>query len=109
MFDDYVFSGGLKGTYTFMWSNRLTAAAGQCRTSIKDGNRRGVIKLSSKLCTSFSRVLDTLAHEIAHLAAWVFEGYSKGHGNTWKCYAFKLLKHFPELGVITRLNQSKQV
>lgn len=48
------------------------------------------------------RLRDTLIHELCHAACWIFDGISEGHGPSWKNWANKAMKKFPELPIIKR-------
>lgn len=54
------------------------------------------IELSEKVVTSADRLRCTLIHELCHAATWVHTG-GKGHGVTWKLWASRAQKVFPEL------------
>ena len=108
MIDNNVFQGKLSGSYKFTWSRKLTSTAGKCKPIIHNGKKCGIIKLSSHLCNTFQRILETIAHEICHLAAWIFDNY-KGHGKIWKTYVLRVSKRFPELSSISRCHTYRKI
>lgn len=69
------FDGRLPPDTAIVWSNRLRTTAGRAWIEESTGGTIClVIELSAKLLSSTSRLADTLAHEMCHLAAWVLEG-----------------------------------
>lgn len=63
--------------------------------------RTARLELSEKVLTSADRLRCTLIHEMCHAATWVFDG-DKGHGATWKSWANKVNRIFPELPTVER-------
>lgn len=58
-----------------VWNNRLRSTAGRVQIDVAAGAASDVlIELSPKLITSEPRLVNTLAHEMCHVAAWVLEG-----------------------------------
>lgn len=86
------------------WNKKLTNTAGRCCLTKKKGTRTARIDLSDKVLTSADRLRCTLIHEMCHAATWIFDG-EDGHGRTWKSYAHKANKMFPELPKINVCHQ----
>lgn len=71
---------GLEG-WVFRVNNRLSRALGRCVR----GHKGKFIEIGGAYIRSASHedIMDTIAHEIAHAAAWDFDGHW-GHGKEWK-------------------------
>lgn len=78
------------------WNKKLLNTAGRCNNSKKNGERKCHVELSDKVLTSADRLRCTLIHELCHAATWLFHG-ENGHGSTWKRWAAKANRIFPEL------------
>lgn len=74
------------------------------KTFSANKERTAWIELSEKVLTSADRLRCTLIHEMCHAATWLCEGET-GHGRTWKAWAAKAKKVFPELPEINVCHQ----
>ncbi|KAK4685919.1 hypothetical protein P7C73_g4216, partial [Tremellales sp. Uapishka_1] len=75
------------------WSSRLLTTAGtatESRKKLPDGTtkREAKIVLSIKVLSEKSQILNTVAHEMCHLASWIISNERKNpHGKVFKsCY-----------------------
>ena len=69
------FHGQLPSDLTIRWNKRLRSTAGRVRIDVATRDASGIeIELAPKLITSLPRLVDTLAHEMCHVAAWLLEG-----------------------------------
>ncbi|CAO1382378.1 unnamed protein product [Diamesa serratosioi] len=98
LYNDKVFDNRLEVPVS--WNKKLTNTAGRCNNSRKSGDRQSTIDLSEKVLTSADRLRCTLIHEMCHAATWIING-ENGHGATWKSYAAKAMRTFPELPKIS--------
>ncbi|KAL5275451.1 ACRC family protein [Megaselia abdita] len=98
LYNKKVFNGELQVPIT--WNKKLLTTAGRCMTTKKAGVRSSRIEMSDKVCTSADRLRCTLIHELCHAATWNFSEEG-GHGATWKNWAKKANKAFPELPFIS--------
>lgn len=98
IYNKKVFNEELKVPIT--WNKKLLTTAGRCNTRKKAGVRVAEIEMSEKVCTSTDRLRCTLIHELCHASTWIFSEES-GHGATWKNWAEKANRAFPELPLIT--------
>ncbi|TYJ57273.1 hypothetical protein B9479_002006 [Cryptococcus floricola] len=95
---------------TIEWNSRLLKTAGmarQRRPVLKDGNVSTVylIELSEKVLTDESRIKNTLAHEMCHLATWAISGDLKNpHGKHFKSWANAVMNVRGDIEVTTRHN-----
>lgn len=83
------FGGRLPVSVPIRLSNRMRSRLGQMVPGEIDGRRRVLeIALNVDLMVSGNghARLDTLVHEMAHAADWLFDG-EVGHGPTWKWWA----------------------
>lgn len=83
------FAGRLPATVPIRLSNRMRSRLGQMVPGEIDGRRRVLeIALNVDLMISGNgrARLDTLVHEMAHAADWLFDA-EVGHGPTWKWWA----------------------
>lgn len=99
----------LADTVKLKWSGRLTTTAGITRLQQERQNgllkRVAAIELSTHVVDSEYKLRSTLAHELCHAAAWVLDGVSKpAHGKTFKDWAAKVTKAFPDITVQTTHN-----
>ncbi|KAG8816746.1 hypothetical protein FRC17_000205 [Serendipita sp. 399] len=107
-----IYGMGARGEYNdgngsyieLVWSNRMATTAG--RTDYKKTPQRQVtikIELGVKVVTTEERLKNTLAHEACHAATWAINGdFTKPHGATFKRWATKVMKAFPDVEVTTR-------
>ena len=83
------FGGRLPTRVHLRLSNRMTSRLGQLVPGRKDG-RRTIVEIALNvdlMLAGNGRVrVDTLVHEMAHAADWIFDG-KIGHGPTWKAWA----------------------
>jgi len=83
------FGGRLPGSIPIRLSNRMQSRLGQMVPGEVDGRRRVLeiaLNVDLMLAGNGSMRLDTLVHEMAHAADWLFDGHA-GHGPTWKRWA----------------------
>ncbi|PVG02148.1 hypothetical protein CPB86DRAFT_780569 [Serendipita vermifera] len=87
-----------------VWSNRMATTAG--RTEYKKASNGQImikIELGVKVVTSEERLRNTLAHEACHAASWAIDGdFTQPHGKTFKGWARKVMRTFPEVEVTTK-------
>lgn len=102
IYNEAIFDSALDIPIT--WNKKLTNTAGRCCLTKKTGTRTARIELSDKVLTSADRLRCTLIHEMCHAATWIFDG-EDGHGRTWKAWAAKANKVFPELPKINVCHQ----
>ncbi len=83
------FAGRLPRTLPLRLSNRFRSRLGQMAPGLCDG-RRIVLEIALNvdlmLRGNGRERLDTLVHEMAHAADWLFSG-GEGHGRTWRVWA----------------------
>lgn len=101
LYNESVFENKLD-TLEIRWNKKLLNTAGRCNNHRKNGVRNSFLELSDKVLTSADRLRCTLIHEMCHAATWILNGESSGHGVTWKGWAAKANRVFPELPVISR-------
>lgn len=83
------FGGQLPARVPLRLSNRMTSRLGQMVPGEIDGRRRVLeiaLNVDLMLAGNGSIRLDTLVHEMAHAADWLFDG-EVGHGSTWRRWA----------------------
>jgi len=95
LYNEKVFDGLLLDV-PVTWSKKLTSTAGRCNNSRRANERKSSLELSDKVLTSADRLRCTLIHEMCHAITWLQHG-ENGHGATWKRWAAKANKIFPEL------------
>ena len=87
--NDSRFDGRLPRTLPLRLSNRFRARLGQAVPGLYDG-RRIVLEIALNVDLMLEgngrERLDTLLHEMAHAADWLFSG-GEGHGETWRRWA----------------------
>jgi hypothetical protein len=83
------FDGRLPADLPLRLSGRMKSRLGQMRGWVVDG-RRTVVEIALNedlmLAGNGDERLDTLVHEMAHAADWLFHG-GRGHGAGWKSWA----------------------
>lgn len=83
------FGGALPREIPLRLSSRMTSRLGQMRGRVV-GHRRVVVEIALNedlmLEGNDRERLDTLVHEMAHAADWLFDG-GRGHGPTWRAWA----------------------
>lgn len=83
------FGGQLPVTIPIRLSNRMRSRLGQMVPGEIEGRRRVLeiaLNVDLMLAGNGHARLDTLVHEMAHAADWLFDGEA-GHGSTWKWWA----------------------
>ncbi len=83
------FAGRLPARVPIRLSNRMRSRLGQMVPGEIDGRRRVLeiaLNVDLMLAGNGHARLDTLVHEMAHAADWLFDG-EVGHGPTWKWWA----------------------
>lgn len=89
------------------WSNRLTQTAGRTHydkifnLTTNEKNNTAKIELASKVIDCESKLRNTLAHEMCHVAVWVIENDSTPHGRLFKKYGQKIMAKFGDITVTT--------
>ncbi|OWZ37107.1 hypothetical protein C356_04674 [Cryptococcus neoformans c45] len=89
------------------WNNRLLTTAGMARskrTTANDVNYNEYwIELSEKVLTSEERILNTVAHEMCHLATWIISGdFKNPHGHIFKSWGRKVMHARKDVEVTTK-------
>ena len=87
--NDNRFGGRLPRTLPLRLSNRFRSRLGQMVPGIKDGRRMVMeiaLNVDLMLQGNGRERLDTLLHEMAHAANWLFSG-GDGHGHSWRRWA----------------------
>ncbi|KAG0148367.1 hypothetical protein CROQUDRAFT_32602, partial [Cronartium quercuum f. sp. fusiforme G11] len=104
-----VFNHMLPAELDLVWSKRLNTTAGKAKwTVFKDGNgkmirEKVVIELGTKVVDSESRLMNTLAHELCHVATWIIDRQKdEKHGKFFKAWATKINRSMPEIEVTTK-------
>ncbi|KAL7409697.1 SprT-like family-domain-containing protein [Mrakia frigida] len=97
-----------------VWTGKLRTTAGMSRWSRKkcsaaeNGDGCGYehfcrIELSAKVLDTDEKILSTTAHELCHLATWIFDGKDAApHGKEFKAWAMKINRFRPDIVVTTR-------
>ncbi|HKK94664.1 MAG TPA: SprT family zinc-dependent metalloprotease [Longimicrobiales bacterium] len=83
------FAGRLPGGVPIRLSGRMKSRLGHMKPCVVDGRRRVLeIAINADLMLSGNDDIrhDTLVHEMAHAADWLFDG-EVGHGPTWQWWA----------------------
>ncbi|KZO92534.1 hypothetical protein CALVIDRAFT_487228 [Calocera viscosa TUFC12733] len=103
-----VFDGRIPEDIELIWSKRLNTTAGRAnwkriRKESGDDIHQCSIELSTKVLDNEERVLNTVAHELCHLAAWVINGeIQPAHGRCFKGWGRKVMKSRPDIHITTR-------
>lgn len=90
------------------WSQRLNKTAGRAFRKASKGERDPAkwtlyIELASKVIDDESKLRNTLAHEMCHVASWVISRELKNpHGRVFKSWAAKVMRRFPDVEVTTK-------
>ncbi|ADV23648.1 hypothetical protein I305_01631 [Cryptococcus gattii E566] len=89
------------------WNNRLLTTAGMARSkrSTRDNgsSKEYWIELSEKVLTSEGRILNTVAHEMCHLATWIISGdFKNPHGHIFKSWGRKVMHARKDIEVTTK-------
>jgi predicted SprT family Zn-dependent metalloprotease len=94
VFNAQVFSSRLPSHLPLIWSSDLRTTAGRWST------RRHLIELSVKVLDSYTKLRDTLIHEMCHAAVTLLDqDPSCVHGPKWKLWTKKAMKCFPSLDI----------
>ncbi|WRT68670.1 uncharacterized protein IL334_005649 [Kwoniella shivajii] len=107
--DERVFEGklGFKGVgASVIWNKRLLTTAGVARSKRTTKNGESVkdhwIELSEKVLTGEKQIINTVAHEMCHLATWVISNeYRNPHGRMFKSWGRKVMKARKDIEVTT--------
>ncbi|KAL9648618.1 hypothetical protein ABK040_016251 [Willaertia magna] len=99
-----------KGKPYLAWNKNLRKTAGYCKlftirkmkpfSNEMITDKVGAIELSTKVCDCEERLIHTLAHEICHLASYLFDNVS-GHGKTFYSYGNLIQKYYPNIPITT--------
>ncbi|EAL19473.1 hypothetical protein CNBG4200 [Cryptococcus deneoformans B-3501A] len=89
------------------WNNRLLTTAGMARSKRTMRNdvssKEYWIELSEKVLTSEERILNTVAHEMCHLATWIISGdFKNPHGHIFKSWGRKVMHARKDVEVTTK-------
>ncbi|WVR09359.1 hypothetical protein IAU60_006425 [Kwoniella sp. DSM 27419] len=89
------------------WNKRLLTTAGVARSKriINNGESRKDfwIELSEKVLTGEEQILNTVAHEMCHLATWIISGdYKNPHGSVFKSWGRKVMRARKDVEVTTK-------
>lgn len=91
-FNETRFGGRLPATVPLRLSNRMRTSLGHMLPGVRPDGRRYVAEIALNvdlmLAGNGPERVDTLLHEMAHAADWLFNG-NRGHGPTWKAWARK--------------------
>ncbi|WWC93320.1 hypothetical protein V866_000154 [Kwoniella sp. B9012] len=107
--DEKVFDGrlGMKGVGARVeWNNRLLTTAGVARikrvTKNGESKKDHWIELSEKVLTGEKQIINTVAHEMCHLATWVISNEFKNpHGRIFKSWGRKVMLARKDIQVTT--------
>ncbi|CAE6421148.1 unnamed protein product [Rhizoctonia solani] len=101
-----VFDGGLPKDCPIEWSKKLNTTAGRAHWKrIRDAGGKITrhdtrIELSTKVVDCEERIKNTLAHEMCHLAAWIFDSEMKPpHGPAFKRWSNRIMKARPDISI----------
>nr|XP_031863895.1 uncharacterized protein CI109_000539 [Kwoniella shandongensis]KAA5530967.1 hypothetical protein CI109_000539 [Kwoniella shandongensis] len=88
------------------WNKRLLTTAGVARskrvTKNGESKKEHWIELSEKVLTGKEQILNTVAHEMCHLATWVISNeYKNPHGRIFKSWGRKIMKARKDIEVTT--------
>lgn len=98
--------GLLPSDMELRWAKTLNKTAGQfCGFKDRHGVLSGHIKLATKILDSYPKLFSTLAHEMCHAADFLSTNSMKlGHGPSWKAWAARVVKIYPNVKISTRHN-----
>ncbi|AAM09185.1 XE-2 [Mamestra configurata nucleopolyhedrovirus A] len=100
LFDDInksVFDDKLRDV-EIVWSNRLRRVAG--RWEKKKNDTPCKIVLSSVLLTDQSRLVDTLAHEMCHVAVYMVDNKASiAHNDNWLYWVRKVIREYENIDI----------
>lgn len=100
MFDDLnknVFDDRLRDV-DIVWSNRLRRTAGRWEMPKNDKSCR--IVLSSAMLTDAARLINTLAHEMCHVAVYQLDKKASGaHNDNWLHWTRKVMKEYNNIDI----------
>ncbi|WVQ68522.1 uncharacterized protein L199_006730 [Kwoniella botswanensis] len=107
--DEKVFENrlGMKGVGARVeWNNRLLTTAGVARikrvTKNGESKKDHWIELSEKVLTGEKQIINTVAHEMCHLATWVISNEFKNpHGRIFKSWGRKVMLARKDVQVTT--------
>ncbi|CED85500.1 SPRT-like metalloprotease [Phaffia rhodozyma] len=92
-----------------VWTGKLRTTAGLSRWCRKEGpdgkDDRHIctVELSTKILDTEEKVLSTTAHELCHLATWIFDGKNtKPHGKEFKAWARKVMDYRTDISITTK-------
>ncbi|WVF67624.1 hypothetical protein IAT40_002382 [Kwoniella sp. CBS 6097] len=89
------------------WNKRLLTTAGVARSKriTKNGQskREFWIELSEKVLTGEKQIINTVAHEMCHLATWIISNdYKNAHGSVFKFWGRKVMRARNDVEVTTK-------
>ncbi|KAK8854558.1 hypothetical protein IAR55_003297 [Kwoniella newhampshirensis] len=105
VFEEMLGAGGVNARVE--WNNRLLTTAGVARSKrvTKNGETKKEhwIELSEKVLTGKEQILNTVAHEMCHLATWVISNeYKNPHGRIFKSWGRKIMRARKDIKVTTK-------
>ncbi|WVQ95199.1 hypothetical protein IAU59_002293 [Kwoniella sp. CBS 9459] len=109
--DRRVFEGKVGGSdgagARIEWNKRLLTTAGVARSkrTTKNGQtkREFWIELSEKVLTGEKQIINTVAHEMCHLATWIISNdYKNAHGSVFKSWGRKVMRARNDVEVTTK-------
>ncbi|XP_063933619.1 DNA excision repair protein ERCC-6-like isoform X3 [Zophobas morio] len=93
----------LPSDLSITWDKKLRSTAGTTLNKwTEEGVRTSTIQLNPRVIGSEEKLMETLAHELCHAAAWQFDGVSKPpHGQAFKKWAHRVRQTLPTVCVKT--------
>ncbi|OCF38396.1 hypothetical protein I317_07839 [Kwoniella heveanensis CBS 569] len=100
-------NGGVGAGARIEWNKRLLTTAGVARSkrTTKNGQskREFWIELSEKVLTGKEQIINTVAHEMCHLATWIISNdYKNAHGSVFKSWGRKVMRARSDVEVTTK-------
>nr|XP_018261764.1 uncharacterized protein I303_06208 [Kwoniella dejecticola CBS 10117]OBR83922.1 hypothetical protein I303_06208 [Kwoniella dejecticola CBS 10117] len=89
-----------------IWNKRLLTTAGVARskrvTKNGESTKEHWIELSEKVLTGEKQIINTVAHEMCHLATWIISNeYRNPHGRVFKSWGRKVMRVRKDIEVTT--------
>nr|XP_019011728.1 uncharacterized protein I206_03833 [Kwoniella pini CBS 10737]OCF50509.1 hypothetical protein I206_03833 [Kwoniella pini CBS 10737] len=89
-----------------IWNKRLLTTAGVARskrvTKNGESTKEHWIELSEKVLTGEKQIINTVAHEMCHLATWIISNeYRNPHGRIFKSWGKKVMRVRKDIEVTT--------
>ena len=86
------FAGRLPDDIPVRWSDRMSSTLGHMLPGVRDEQPFVVeiaLNIDLLLAGNGAERIDTLLHEMAHAADYLFDGHA-GHGRSWKAWAVRV-------------------